>query len=99
MRLTQWQAMTIRRGVRRVFGAQASVWLFGSRVDDQCRGGDIDLYIEAPCEPDQILYLEGQLYAFLQRSLGEQRIDILVRSMASSPIPIHEEARRKGVRL
>lgn len=99
MRLTQQQVMTIRRGVRRVFGPRAKVWLFGSRVDEECRGGDIDLYIEAPCDPDEILDREGRLYAFLQRGLGAQRIDILARSKASSPHPVHEEAKRTGVLL
>lgn len=99
MRLTRQQSATIRRGVRAIFGPDAKVWLFGSRVDDQRRGGDIDLYIEAACEPKELLDLENRLYAFLQRSLGEQRIDIVARSTASSPRPVHEQAKRTGIRL
>ena len=29
-----------------LFGEAASLYLFGSRIDDDKRGGDIDLYIE-----------------------------------------------------
>jgi len=28
------------------FGSKSHVWLFGSRVNDHQKGGDIDLYIE-----------------------------------------------------
>ena len=46
MRLTASQIETIRQAAHQNFGADASVWLFGSRVDDARRGGDVDLYIE-----------------------------------------------------
>ena len=46
MRLTQEQVNIIKRAVTDTFGDTASVWLFGSRVDDYKRGGDIDLLIE-----------------------------------------------------
>ncbi len=44
MRLTPRQQQIIREAARDVFGTEARVWLFGSRVDDSRRGGDIDLY-------------------------------------------------------
>jgi len=37
---------TIRTAVAETFGEDANIWLFGSRVDDNKRGGDIDLLIE-----------------------------------------------------
>ncbi|MHB1896659.1 MAG: nucleotidyltransferase domain-containing protein, partial [Metallibacterium sp.] len=46
MRLTPEQAAIIRSAAAEVFGSDARVWLFGSRVDDSKRGGDIDLLIE-----------------------------------------------------
>jgi predicted nucleotidyltransferase len=99
MRLNEEYAATIRAGVRKVFGPDARVWLFGSRTDDSRRGGDIDLYIEAPCPPEQIATLEGRLYAFLVRRLGEQRIDIVIRPHSKAPRPIDVEAKRTGVPL
>ncbi|MFZ5592659.1 MAG: nucleotidyltransferase domain-containing protein [Pseudomonadota bacterium] len=47
-RLTTSQIETIRQTARQIFGSEVSVWLFGSRVDDSRRGGDIDLYMETP---------------------------------------------------
>ncbi len=40
------QQSTIRTAVAETFGEDANIWLFGSRVDDNKRGGDIDLLIE-----------------------------------------------------
>jgi len=46
MRLTLSQTQLITDSVHRHFGAQAKIWLFGSRTDDCKRGGDVDLYVE-----------------------------------------------------
>lgn len=46
MRITGEQARLIREEVRGNLGADARIWLFGSRVDDTRRGGDLDLFIE-----------------------------------------------------
>lgn len=45
MRLTEHQAKVIKKNCQMVFGEQTQVYLFGSRTDDNRRGGDIDLYI------------------------------------------------------
>ena len=46
MRLSPEQIVAIRKGVLLVAGNAARVWLFGSRVRDQERGGDVDLLLE-----------------------------------------------------
>ncbi len=99
VRLTPQQVDTIRTAVADIFGPAAGVWLFGSRVDLALRGGDIDLYIEAPCDAQTALDHAGRLYARLQRLLGEQRIDIVTRTPDLSEEPIHRIARATGVPL
>ena len=47
MRLTKEQIHTINQTVSRLAGAKALVHLFGSRLNDQAKGGDIDLLIES----------------------------------------------------
>lgn len=47
MRLTQDQTREIVRTVSRLTGGTADVYLFGSRLDDAARGGDIDLLLES----------------------------------------------------
>ena len=46
MRLTPSQHSAIRTTATEIFGEDVIIWLFGSRVDDDKRGGDIDLLIE-----------------------------------------------------
>ncbi len=45
MRITSEHAEHICNVLQHYFGAKTDIWLFGSRVDDNQRGGDIDLYI------------------------------------------------------
>jgi len=48
MRLTKDQIQHIKKHVLSIYGKNAHVYLFGSRINDNEKGGDIDLYIEAP---------------------------------------------------
>ncbi len=76
MRLTPKQRQIIREAGLRHFGVVPLV--FGSRLDDRARGGDIDLYIPKPLPAAQALALETALWAELQQRLGEQKIDLVV---------------------
>ena len=64
MRLSATQAQTILLCVRQQFGADASVVLFGSRLDDAARGGDVDLLVESQSPP-----------TLRQRSLATMALD------------------------
>ena len=77
MRLRKNQQQAIRKTVREIFGPDAAVYVFGSRVDDSARGGDIDLLIrlESPQVETERKIL--QLVARLQIRLGDQPIDEL----------------------
>ncbi|HQS99161.1 MAG: hypothetical protein B7Y26_11650 [Hydrogenophilales bacterium 16-64-46] len=99
MRLTEEQASIIRQAARQVFGSGTDVWLFGSRVHDSKRGGDIDLYIETEGGVKVVLDRELAFHATLQRRLGEQRIDIVVHRQGVPLRPIDIEVRATGVRL
>ena len=45
MRLTSFQREAIKRHFYEVF-KEGKIFLFGSRTDDEQKGGDIDLYIQ-----------------------------------------------------
>ena len=68
MRLTQQQIDTIKATVQQTLGEGAVVSVFGSRLDDQRRGGDVDLLIEAEQEPGllQRARIKNQLESMLQ---------------------------------
>ena len=99
MRLRKNQQQTIRETVREIFGPDASVYVFGSRVDDSARGGDIDLLVrlEKPQVETERKIL--RLVARLQIRLGDQPIDVLLQDPESTLNPIHLEAQRTGIRL
>ncbi len=101
MRLTDLQRTIIRATVAETFGASAQVWLFGSRVDDNKRGGDIDLLIEIQ-EMDiaAIARAEIVFQTKLHAKLGEQKIDVLLDypSRKSYP-PIFYIAKQTGILL
>jgi predicted nucleotidyltransferase len=84
--------------IRRELGDDAEVWLFGSRVDDNARGGDIDLYVETDREAG-LVASRARLAADLATVFGERKVDLLVRPRSRAPQPIHRIARRDGVRL
>lgn len=51
MRLTKLQCVSVRRLVRQHLGEDSGVFLYGSRLDDTRRGGDVDLVIEVAVLP------------------------------------------------
>jgi predicted nucleotidyltransferase len=96
MRLTQQEIQIIKSSVHEVMGENASVWLFGSRVDDSKRGGDIDLFIETDLyDPAEKALKTAQLWAKLQLRLGEQRIDIVLAATNFEEQELIEQVARK----
>jgi predicted nucleotidyltransferase len=51
MRVSAEQQQIIVDAVHQLFGQQGRVRLFGSRVDDRGKGGDLDLLVELPHLP------------------------------------------------
>jgi len=101
MRLTDLQANVIRDSVVKNFGPATRVWLFGSRVDEQRKGGDIDLYIE-PEFQDAARLVDAKLNLLrdIHKKLGEQKIDVVIRRETfKEDMPIFRVARETGVRL
>ena len=101
MRLTPQQQSAIRATATETFGEEANVWLFGSRVDDNKRGGDIDLLIETrQSDVAEIVRAELAFLTKLKMKLGEQKIDVLVDypTRHYTP-PIFTIAKQTGIQL
>lgn len=81
MRLTESEKAMIK-AVISGFDPQARVYLFGSRVDDTRRGGDIDLLImsDVLSASDR-----GTIGWELCGKLGEQKIDIVIAQDTTDP--------------
>jgi predicted nucleotidyltransferase len=101
MRLTEKQVDIIREGVIKHFGEKSAVYLFGSRVDDTKKGGDIDLLVEAVYSFEELFLKKVNLLTELQLKLGERKIDIITSNpLKTSERPlIVEEALSTGIRL
>ena len=99
MRLTPAQIDTIKSTAKAVLGEGAQVTLFGSRVDDQLKGGDIDLLVEMDSPVCNKPRAVGQIYAKLVRQLGDRKIDILIKDSHSPATAVFRMAQEHGVRL
>jgi predicted nucleotidyltransferase len=95
MRLTSPQTQAIISTFLEVFG-KGEIRLFGSRVDDSRRGGDIDLYI-TPDSQDKLAEARIHFLARLKRRIGEQKIDLVIA--ATPPRAIDNIAQKNGVVL
>lgn len=94
MRLSSVQTENIAQSVHRYLGDTARVWLFGSRLDDEKRGGDVDLYVEAGSHP-----LMNEIRCKLQlEEYLEIPVDLIVRPHNENT-PIAQIARKTGVAL
>ncbi|ANB03136.1 nucleotidyltransferase domain-containing protein [Ectothiorhodospira sp. BSL-9] len=99
MRLTPQQQTTIRHIVTKHAGASARVRLFGSRLDDTARGGDVDLMVELNEPVDQPALLSATLSAKISRQLQGRRVDVVLSAPNLQHLPIHDVAYREGVIL
>lgn len=89
----------IRDAVREIFGPDARAYVFGSRTNEDARGGDIDLLVELPASMADARRRALTLTARLQMRLGDQPIDVLVVDPETPMGPVHAEAVRTGVAL
>jgi predicted nucleotidyltransferase len=99
MRLSLEQISAIREGAFELAGDAARVWLFGSRVRDDERGGDVDLLLElddAVAEPAQ---LSARLASRVSRAMYGRKVDVLIKAPNLMHLPIHAIALSEGVRL
>ena len=79
----------------------ARVWLFGSRVDEQSKGGDIDLYIEPELQdPVELVDAKLRFLLELHKKIGQQKIDVVLRRTEfKEDLPIFRIAKETGVQL
>jgi len=95
MRLTHKEIEAIKNSFKEVF-VSGTIYLFGSRVDDSQKGGDIDLYIQTD-NKDNLIEKKIDFLVSLKRKIGEQKIDVLLSRDINRAI--EQEALTKGVIL
>lgn len=96
MRLTNDEIKAIKDTFCEVF-EDGDIYLFGSRVDDSKKGGDIDLYISPANELDDLHQKKIDFLVKLDFAIGEQKIDVIISKDKARLI--EQEALRTGVKI
>lgn len=95
MRLSSEAVHVIQEAFLRVF-EKGELYLFGSRVDDSRKGGDIDLYVVAD-HRDRMGEKRIEFLTQIKRQIGDQHIDLVIER--GTKRPIDEIATSQGLLL
>jgi predicted nucleotidyltransferase len=96
MRLTPDQIQVIHSVVREFAGNEAKAWLFGSRLDETRRGGDVDLLVQS--SPQIGIVQRARIKNRLESRLGLP-VDVLSATQDGVLAPFARIAIAQGVRL
>ncbi len=96
MRLSKEEIFVIKKSILNHID-NAKIILFGSRVDETKKGGDIDIYIET----DKILPLVTKLKILTDIEIGGvlRKVDLVVKSKNSKYQPIFDTIKKEGILL
>lgn len=92
MRISEAAAKRATSIITAQFGENAKIWLFGSRVDDKQRGGDVDFFVEVE-SPDVMRKIKCKS---ILTDIFDLKVDLIV---GLGDKPIHKIAKATGVRL
>ena len=95
MRLSNKYVEVIKKYFNEFF-KNGEIYLFGSRVDDNKKGGDIDLYLVLD-EHKNLFEKKIKFLSRIKKELGEQKIDIVFNT--DNTRLIEKEAIQWGIKL
>ncbi len=100
MRLSNKEIAAIKEVTRRVFGDNSMISLFGSRTDDNKKGGDIDLFIQCKSQisREELYQLKIKFLVQLKKIIGDQKIDVPINGGQLSN-SILETVQKEEIRL
>jgi predicted nucleotidyltransferase len=99
MRLTSAQINTIKSTTTDVLGEGAQITLFGSRVHDDQKGGDVDLMIEVQHVLAEPAAVAARIASKVSRAMQGRNVDVLLKAPNLLVQPIHHIAAQHGVAL
>jgi len=97
VRLSAEQVEAIKTAATTTFGQGVVVRLFGSRIDDGRRGGDIDLYVQTTADKADVGH-EVRFRSLIWKALDEEQIDVVLATDGDDRW-IDRAARREGLIL
>ena len=100
MRIDQHEIATIKCLAEEHFGSGTKVYLFGSRVDDDKKGGDIDLFITNKNRTKLTLDSKIDFLTDLKSIIGNQKIDVVLdNSLARRKKQFYQSVTKKYVEI
>ena len=96
MRLSNKYKEVIKKYFFNIF-EKGEIYFFGSRIDDNKKGGDIDLYLIPSQKFDNERDRKIKFLVKLDLYIGEQKIDVILARDTSRLI--EQEALKYGVKL
>ena len=99
MRLRPHDIIALRAAIYDVAPDVSAIRLFGSRLDDNARGGDVDLMIDVENPVDNPAVLSARLAVRASRAMSNRKVDILLRAPNLMSSAIHQIALDEGMVL
>jgi predicted nucleotidyltransferase len=99
MRLSPEHIQNIKSTAHAVLGEGVRIVLFGSRVDDQAKGGDVEWLIEVPQPLAEPALMSARIASRISRAMNGRKVDVLFKAPNLQEQPIHQIAARQGVVL
>lgn len=96
MRLTSNQIQVILDTVHRQLGADAGVAVYGSRLNNETRGGDLDLLVESPSHVTKLQRAELQMAL---ENVLQIPVDVLIYHRGTEPSAFQAIALKRAVTL
>jgi len=82
---------------KRHFGENIRLYLFGSRVYNDKKGGDIDLFMEDIKDIDMQMQIE--FLKDIYKHVTQRKIDLLIKSPSTTDKPVFHTAKQEGILL
>ncbi|MEN4053309.1 MULTISPECIES: nucleotidyltransferase domain-containing protein [Sulfurimonas] len=96
MRLSEKVKQKITQTVHRIFG-DVDIYLFGSRVDDTKRGGDIDIALDMSLSKDEFRKKKTKFFTALMQMDFFYDVDLVL--MGTTDKLLRDEIRKNSIKL
>ena len=97
MRLEPKVKQLIIKYAKQHFGDDSKLYLFGSRIYDDKKGGDIDLYLESMRDID--MQLQVDFLRDINKNVTERKVDLIIKTPFTLDKPILHTAKKQGILL
>lgn len=99
MRIQTEAREALVKSVRSVAPEARTIRLFGSRLDDNAKGGDVDLMIEFEHPIEHPAMLAARIAVQASRTLAGRNVDVVLKAPNLKECSIHRIAMATGVAL